>query len=66
MQHDILESAERILQESPYAQLRNVKCGLRGEKLVLRGVVPSFHLKQLAQILLKDLDIEIESHIEVS
>ena len=65
MQHGILESVETMLRGSPHLQLRNVKCELREEVLILRGVVPSFHLKQLAQTLLKDLDIEIENQIEV-
>jgi osmotically-inducible protein OsmY len=36
-------------QRSPYLPLRNIECRLDDGVLVLRGRVPTFYLKQLAQ-----------------
>ena len=41
--------AERALRSSPYAALQQLSCDCRGGVLVLRGCLPSYYLKQLAQ-----------------
>lgn len=46
---DVVEIARGRLRSSPYASLRSLICDLEGGGLVLRGRLPSFHHKQLAQ-----------------
>jgi hypothetical protein len=41
--------AERRLRSNPYLALKNVSCELRDAVLVLRGCLPSYYLKQIAQ-----------------
>jgi hypothetical protein len=41
--------AERGLRSSRYAALRHVSCDYRGGVLVLRGRLPTYYLKQMAQ-----------------
>jgi hypothetical protein len=41
--------AERGLRSSRYSALRHVSCDYQGGVLVLRGCLPSYYLKQLAQ-----------------
>jgi osmotically-inducible protein OsmY len=41
--------AERALRSSPYLALRNVACDSRDGALVLRGCLPTYYLKQVAQ-----------------
>jgi hypothetical protein len=41
--------AERGLRSSRYSALRHVSCDYRGGVLVLRGCLPSYYLKQIAQ-----------------
>ena len=41
--------AERGLRSSRYSALQHVSCDCRGGVLVLRGCLPSYYLKQLAQ-----------------
>ena len=48
------ESLPRLrqrLETSPYLALRLVRCSCDGSHLVLHGRVPSYYLKQLAQVL---------------
>ncbi len=54
----IRASAERRLERSGYAALRLVDCEFQSESgvLHLRGAVPSYYLKQLAQALAGDLE----------
>ena len=40
------------LRESPYAALRELECDFRDGVLTLRGVVPTFHTKQVAYAML--------------
>lgn len=47
--------AERLLRKSAYTQLHRVKCELINGTLFLRGQVTSFHLKQIAQQSVRDL-----------
>lgn len=47
--HDHHQEAERLLRRSPYLILRNVCCEEQDGRLVLRGRVPCYYLKQIAQ-----------------
>lgn len=47
---DIEEAARIRLQHSPYRALRRVTCDFLDGTLTLRGSVPTFHYKQLAQV----------------
>jgi hypothetical protein len=42
------EAAEGLLRGHPYLALKGVRCDCRGGVLVLRGCLPSYHLKQVA------------------
>jgi hypothetical protein len=46
---DPAELAERALCNSPYLALRNVACDCRDGVLTLRGCLPTYYLKQVAQ-----------------
>ena len=46
---DPADLAERALRSSPYLALRNVACDYRGGVLTLRGCLPTYYLKQVAQ-----------------
>jgi hypothetical protein len=41
--------AERALRSGPYPALKKLSCDCRGGVLVLRGCLPSYYLKQIAQ-----------------
>jgi len=45
----ILEGAESCLRSNPYLALKNVTCDYREGVLTLRGCLPSYYLKQIAQ-----------------
>jgi osmotically-inducible protein OsmY len=45
----VKERAESCLGANPYLALRSVCCDYREGVLVLRGCLPSYHLKQVAQ-----------------
>ena len=47
--HESAEAARDCLQRSPYRPIRNVSCECRQGVLFLRGPLPTFYLKQLAQ-----------------
>ena len=48
-QSGLLELAEGCLRRNPYRTLKNVACDCRDGVLVLRGCLPSYYLKQIAQ-----------------
>ncbi len=48
--------AERALRNSPYLVLRNVACECRDGVLTLRGCLPTYYLKQVAQAVVAHLD----------
>lgn len=52
----VAELAERRLRSSPYLALRNVACDSQGGILVLRGCLPSYFLKQMAQAVVAQLE----------
>jgi osmotically-inducible protein OsmY len=48
--------AERALRSSPYLALRNVACECRDGVLTLRGCLPTYYLKQVAQAVVANVD----------
>jgi hypothetical protein len=48
-QASIQAVAERALRSGPYPALKKVSCDYQGGVLVLRGCLPSYYLKQIAQ-----------------
>ncbi len=52
----LAETAERRLRNSTYLALRNVTCLAQGEVVVLRGCLPTYYLKQMAQALVAQID----------
>jgi hypothetical protein len=48
--------AEGRLRGNPYLALRDISCDCRGGVLVLRGCLPSYYLKQVAQEAVARLD----------
>ena len=48
-QASMKELAERRLHSSPYLALRGISCDCLDGVLVLRGCLPTYYLKQLAQ-----------------
>ena len=67
MDRSIEDAATGLLRESPYHQLRNVRCEFCEGVLVLHGQVPSYHMKQLAQTVVQSLeeDVDVDNRIEV-
>jgi osmotically-inducible protein OsmY len=61
------ELAERRLRSNPYLALKNVSCDSLDGRLILRGCVPSYYLKQIAQQAVASLEgVErIDNQIEV-
>jgi osmotically-inducible protein OsmY len=59
--------AERGLRSSRYSALQHVSCDCRGGVLVLRGCLPTYYLKQVAQEAVTHLEgVErIDNQIEV-
>jgi hypothetical protein len=45
----IAGAVQRQLQQSPYRSIRTLQCEYESGALVLRGSLPTFYLKQLAQ-----------------
>jgi osmotically-inducible protein OsmY len=52
----IAAAAEALLRQSSYLELRSVSCEFHQGMLTLRGRVPSYYLKQLAQALLRQVE----------
>jgi hypothetical protein len=48
--------AEKRLQQSQYPEIRGVLCKFRHGTLTLNGVVPTFHVRQIAQELVQGLE----------
>jgi osmotically-inducible protein OsmY len=63
----IAARVESCMRRSGYYELRGVSCGFHEGVLILRGRVPSFHLKQVAQSLVFHLDgvQEVSNRLEV-
>jgi osmotically-inducible protein OsmY len=64
---EISEIAQQVLRRSSYFELRDVSCDFSGGILTLRGRVPSYHLKQLAQATVADVPgvVEVHNRVEV-
>jgi osmotically-inducible protein OsmY len=64
----IAEGAEIRLRSNPYLALKNVSCEYREGVLTLRGSLPSYYLKQMAQTAVARLDgvQRIVNEIEVN
>jgi osmotically-inducible protein OsmY len=61
------DAAEGRLRGSSYLALRNVSCECKGGVLTLRGRLPSYHLKQVAEALVLGVEgvRRVENLIEV-
>jgi hypothetical protein len=64
---EIADTAQAALRRSSYMELRDISCDFCGGVLILRGSVPSYHLKQLAQASVADVPgvVEVDNCIEV-
>ena len=62
------ERARARLRESPYLSIRQVSCEFDRGALMLRGRLPTFYYKQLAQEAVADLDgiRQVVNEIEVT
>jgi hypothetical protein len=60
-------AAEVLLRESPYPEIRGVSCRFHEGVLTLRGQVPSYFLKQIAQTVVGGMDDigEVNNQVEV-
>jgi osmotically-inducible protein OsmY len=65
---EIAEIAQAALRRSAYFELRDVSCEFSGGVLTLHGRVPTYYLKQLAQVSVVDVPgvIEVHNRIEVA
>ena len=63
----IQAEAQSRLRKSGYRELRSISCEFHEGILTLRGQVSSFHLKQIAQTLIRNVDgiREINNRLEV-
>jgi hypothetical protein len=63
----ITDLAERCLRSNPYLALKNISCDLLDGVLVLRGCLPTYYLKQIAQEVVGHLEgvKRIENQIQV-
>ena len=52
----VLDDVNRRLRESSYYYLRTIQCAYDEGVLTLRGIVPSYYLKQTAQTLAEKAD----------
>ena len=66
-QVDPPDLAERALRNSPYLILRNVTCEYQEGVLTLRGCLPTYYLKQVAQAVVAPVDgvRQVVNEIEV-
>jgi hypothetical protein len=64
---EIAEIAQAALRRSAYFELRDVSCDFRGGTLTLRGRLPSYHLKQLAQTAVAEVPgvVDVDNRVEV-
>ncbi|MEN6449521.1 MAG: BON domain-containing protein [Thermoguttaceae bacterium] len=65
---EITEIAQAALRRSAYFELREVTCDFRGGVLTLRGRLPSYHLKQVAQTAVAGVPgvVEVDNRVEVA
>jgi osmotically-inducible protein OsmY len=53
---NVVERAQTVLLRNPYLALKNVRCEYDGGVLTLRGCLPSYYLKQVAQTAVGDVE----------
>jgi osmotically-inducible protein OsmY len=65
---EIAEVAQAALRRSAYFELHNVSCDYSGGVLTLRGRVPTYYLKQVAQASVADVPgvVEVHNRLEVT
>jgi osmotically-inducible protein OsmY len=65
---EIAEIAQAALRRSAYFELHNVSCDYSGGVLTLRGRVPTYYLKQIAQASVADVPgvVEVHNRVEVT
>jgi osmotically-inducible protein OsmY len=63
----VVATAESRLRQSAYFELRSVACEYHEGVLTLRGRVPSYYLKQLAQALVDKVEgvLELNNQVDV-
>ena len=61
-QRAMAASIQSRLRESPYLALRRVVCEIRDGALLLRGRVPSYYMKQVAQSIAYCVENTLEIH----
>jgi osmotically-inducible protein OsmY len=63
----LVDAAAASLHQSGYAALAFVACHVQGDAIVLDGSVPTYHLKQLAQAIVRRVDgvRRIDNRLEV-
>lgn len=64
----VQRAARQRLAKTGYPVLKNIECSVSDERIVLRGEVPSYYHKQLAQETVRKTSHEkqIVNHIEVA
>jgi hypothetical protein len=64
---EIADVARAALRRSSYIELQDVECDFSGGILTLRGRVPSYHLKQVAQASVAEVPgvVEVHNRVEV-
>ena len=62
----VCRRAQAILGKSPYLPLRTLQCNYEEGTLTLRGEVPTFYLKQLAQSLVSEIHCPQVNLIDVT
>ncbi len=62
------ERANRILQGSSYNPIRHLTCRCDGGVLTIDGDLPTYHLKQVAQTLVQEIDgiVRIDNRVQVT
>jgi osmotically-inducible protein OsmY len=53
---DVADQARALLLRNPYLALKNVSCEYNDGVLTLRGYLPSYYLKQIAQTIVANLE----------
>ena len=56
MDSEMMAAAESHLRRHPYLALRNISCECHHGQLTLRGCLPSYYLKQIAQTVVAKID----------
>jgi osmotically-inducible protein OsmY len=65
---EIAETARTALRRSPYFELHDLSCDYSGGILTLRGTVPTYYLKQIAQTSVANVPgvVEVHNRVEVA